>query len=146
MKCFFMIERAPRFRAILLCAALCIPAFSSCGEMREEVSDDSGVTAETRNPLSGDPTAIASGERLYITNCSTCHGLEGKGDGASGQTLPRLPQDLTTDDVMRISDGQIFLTLKNGRMRDGLMTMPPIRRLSHQQMWEIIAYIRTLKR
>lgn len=146
MKSFFMIKRAPSLRAILLCAALLIPAVSSCDEMREDISDDSGVTTETRNPLSDDPTAIASGERLYITNCSTCHGLEGKGDGASGQTLPRLPQDLTTDDVMRISDGQIFLTLKNGRMRDGLMTMPPIRRLSHQQMWQIVAYIRTLRR
>jgi len=146
MKCFFRIKRAPGFRAFLLCAALCLPAISSCGEKREDVSDDSGVTAETRNPLNGDRTAIASGERLYITNCSTCHGLEGKGDGASGQSLPRLPRDLTTDDVMRISDGQIFLTLKNGRIRDGLMTMPPIRRLSHQQMWQIIAYIRTLRR
>lgn len=119
----------------------------SCAQIDDEQLsvDNSGVTAETRNPFSDTDSAIAAGQPLFVTNCSTCHGPEGKGDGASGLALPKRPQDLTSDDVSNMSDGQIFLVLKNGKMRDGSMTMPPIRRLSNDQMWQIIAYARTLK-
>lgn len=119
----------------------------SCAQIDDEhfSVDNSGVTAETRNPFSDTDSAIAAGQPLFVTNCSTCHGPEGKGDGASGLALPKRPQDLTSDDVLNMSDGQIFLVLKNGKMRDGSMTMPPIRRLSNDQMWQIIAYARTLK-
>lgn len=119
----------------------------SCAQIDDEQLsvDNSGVTAETRNPFSDTDSAIAAGQPLFVTNCSTCHGPEGKGDGASGLALPKRPQDLTSDDVLNMSDGQIFLVLKNGKMRDGSMTMPPIRRLSNDQMWQIIAYARTLK-
>lgn len=119
----------------------------SCAQLNDEKLsvDNSGVTAETRNPLSDTDSAIAAGQPLFVTNCSTCHGPEGKGDGASGLALPKRPHDLTSDDVSNMSDGQIFLVLKNGKMRDGSMTMPPIRRLSNDQMWQIIAYARTLK-
>ncbi len=119
----------------------------SCAQIDDEQFsvDNSGVTAETRNPFSDTDSAIAAGQPLFVTNCSTCHGPEGKGDGASGLALPKRPQDLTSDDVSNMSDGQIFLVLKNGKMRDGSMTMPPIRRLSNDQMWQIIAYARTLK-
>lgn len=119
----------------------------SCAQIDDEhfSVDNSGVTAETRNPFSDTDSAIAAGQPLFVTNCSTCHGPEGKGDGASGLALPKRPQDLTSDDVSNMSDGQIFLVLKNGKMRDGSMTMPPIRRLSNDQMWQIIAYARTLK-
>lgn len=107
--------------------------------------DDSGVTAETRNPLTDTAAAIAAGQPLFVTNCSTCHGLEGRGDGISGMALPKRPQDLTSEAVAKMTDGQIFLVLKNGRMRDGSMTMPPVRRLSNDQMWQIIAFARTLQ-
>ncbi|QQS45030.1 MAG: cytochrome c [Acidobacteriota bacterium] len=126
----------------IFCLAVLLAA---CAERTANVLDDSGVTPETRNPLSAVDAAVSAGEPLFVTNCSNCHGPEGRGDGLSGMALPKKPRDLTSNEVAGMTDGQIFLVLKNGKMSDGIMTMPPIRRLSNEQMWQIIAYARTLR-
>ncbi len=127
----------------ILCLAVLLAA---CAERTANVPDDSGVTPETKNPLSDSDAAVSAGQPLFVTNCSNCHGPEGRGDGLSGMALPKKPRDLTSNEVTGMTDGQIFLILKNGKMSDGMMTMPPIRRLSNEQMWQIIAYARTLRR
>lgn len=133
-----------RLTLIIFCLAL-LPA--ACAERTDNVlsGDDSGVTSETKNPLSDIDAAVSAGQPLFVTNCSNCHGPEGRGDGLSGMALPKQPRDLTSHEVAGMTDGQIFLVLKNGKIRDGMMTMPPIRRLSNEQMWQIIAYARTLR-
>lgn len=39
---------------------------------------------------------VASGDFLYFTFCSTCHGAAGKGDGPTAPVLTRHPADLTS--------------------------------------------------
>jgi mono/diheme cytochrome c family protein len=39
---------------------------------------------------------IISGQQLYINLCATCHGIHGKGDGPTADSLKVKPIDLTT--------------------------------------------------
>lgn len=40
--------------------------------------------------------AAVSGKDLFYSNCASCHGVGGKGDGPLGQVLTIRPADLTT--------------------------------------------------
>jgi mono/diheme cytochrome c family protein len=38
---------------------------------------------------------VASGEKMYVTYCAACHGLDGKGGGPTAKALNTVPPDLT---------------------------------------------------
>ncbi len=102
------------------------------------------ITAEMRNPLPDPEAAAVDGRRLFLNNCAICHGHEGLGDGPSRSTLIAEPANLTISPVTGYPDGRIFLTIRLGKMVDGRMTMPPVNRMSDEDIWKTIAYVRTL--
>src|SRR5262245_61692396 len=86
-----------------------------------------------KNPLAGKPSAISAGRGLYSQTCQSCHGGEGRGDRAPA---------LSTGTFRRGSkDGEIFLNIRNGISGTA---MPPFRRLSSPQIWQLVSYIRSL--
>ncbi|MBL8207649.1 MAG: PQQ-dependent dehydrogenase, methanol/ethanol family [Blastocatellia bacterium] len=86
-----------------------------------------------KNPLAGNPAAIASGKRLYEQACQSCHGGEGRGDRA-----PALVGGTFKHGNL---DGEIFLNIRNGVPST---QMPPFRRLSTEQVWQLVSYLRSL--
>ena len=74
--------------------------------------------------------------------CFVCHGPKGKGDGMAGAGLTPKPTDLTSEAVQSQSDGAIFWKIAEGRspMASYKSSIPEKKR------WEIINYIRTLKK
>jgi PQQ-dependent dehydrogenase (methanol/ethanol family) len=86
-----------------------------------------------KNPLAGNPAAVTAGQRLYEQACQSCHGGEGRGDRA-----PAL-----TSGVFRHGglDGEIFLNIRNGIAST---QMPPFRRLTTEQVWQLVSYLRSL--
>jgi putative copper export protein len=52
--------------------------------------------------------AIVRGERLYQTDCASCHGANGQGNGPAAPTLPVHPADLTARGLLDYSDGDLF--------------------------------------
>lgn len=109
-----------------------------CGGEGERVDQDTAVTA-------GDPIA---GEALFQTTCFACHGADATG-------LPGQGKDLTTSEFTRgLSDAEFVDFVKGGRkITDPLNTtgadMPPYGgnpALSEQDLFDIVAYIRTLEK
>ena len=86
-----------------------------------------------RNPFSGNPSAIAAGQRTYEQTCSTCHGPGGQGD--------RGPALNTGSFARGSNDGDLFRTIREGISGT---QMPPFRALSDDQVWQVISYVRSL--
>ena len=81
-----------------------------------------------------------SGEELYKTNCSTCHGLTGEADTPAGQALKA--HSLKSQDVLGKSDAQLLAIAKKGKGQ-----MPPWGDvLTDDQLKNVIAYIHTLQK
>ena len=67
----------------------------------------------------------ANGKKLAETNCVSCHGASGKGDGPAAAALNPKPADWTSAKVQKESDGELFWKISNGRG-----PMPPWKHLS----------------
>lgn len=90
-----------------------------------------------KNPVKG----VGNAAKTVETNCVTCHGPKGKGDGVAAAALPPpKPADWTSARVQSETDGELFWKISNGRG-----AMPPWKSLPEKDRWEVINYIRTLK-
>jgi len=97
---------------------------------------------EKKNLYSPDESSIARGQKSYKIECLRCHGKEGKGDGVSAMKIKKTVADLTSDYVQNQTDGELFWKISEGRS-----PMPLAKRtLTGDQRWDVINYIRTLKK
>lgn len=97
---------------------------------------------------------VAAGKALYEANCSSCHGMQGKGDGPVGAALNPKPRDFskgefkfdTDKDGKTGTETDLENVIKNGAAAyGGSALMAPWAALSDQDIQNIIAYIHTLK-
>ena len=99
-------------------------------------------SARQASPVSPDSAAIKRGKALYLDHCSDCHGNKGRGDGSNAADLEVRPSDLSRSAVLEQTDGELFWKISEGRK-----PMPGYgRKLSEEQRWQLIHYIRTLAR
>ncbi len=95
----------------------------------------------------------AKGKVIFTTNCASCHGESGKGDGPVGAALNPHPRDFTkaefkfdaAKDGKPGSDAALTNVIKNGAgMYGGSPLMAPWGgTLSDADIQNVIAYIRT---
>ncbi len=92
------------------------------------------------------PADPRAGKALYQRWCVDCHGTDGRG-GRMASLLPVTPPDLTDQEHMQSqSDRQLFERIKYGSTTEqGAAAMPAFaEQLSDTQIWDIVAYLRTL--
>jgi mono/diheme cytochrome c family protein len=93
------------------------------------------------NPIAPTEASIAAGKTVYQTNCVTCHGVSGAGDGPDAAGLDPPPADLITH-VPLHSDGDLFSFIANGFPRTAMPAWKGT--LTDEQMWNVVNYLRTL--
>ena len=101
-----------------------------------------------KNPAAANPQSIAAGDAIFKKACGVCHGPLGKGDGAIVKALKpeaTRPSNLSDDKWDHGStDGEIFTVI-----RDGIGPKFEMKgqkgKLTDQEMWNLVNYIRSLK-
>lgn len=98
-------------------------------------------------PASGGSADAARGGPLYATNCSSCHGPKGEGDGPVGLALVPKPAKHSDGAYMNpIPNEQLFKTIKEGGAAVGKSPMmaPWGGVLTDAQIWDVVAFVRSL--
>lgn len=93
------------------------------------------------------PKTANRGQRLYLTDCASCHGANGHGSWRAWLFLLR-PGDLGDARLVDSrSDEYLFMVIKNGGATIGKPGMPAFGyHLTDEQIREIVYYVRTLPR
>lgn len=101
------------------------------------------------NPEADTLASLQRGEELYGQICSACHGITGQGNGSVagppfgtgpfGLVLPIGPGAMMPSSIPRYSDGYIYSIISQGRGR-----MPAYQRISVEDRWHIVNYLREL--
>lgn len=86
------------------------------------------------NPYRSQPAAIAAGRRIYQDHCQKCHGRNAEGT----EKHPSLRSDVVQQ---LASEGDLHWLLVNGYMKKG---MPSWSKLPDPQIWQLVAYLKSL--
>ena len=95
-----------------------------------------------KNPVATGAASTKAGLALYSKNCASCHGKTGLGDGVKARALKTFPGDFSKDAYQKQTDGEHFYKSKFGRDE-----MPKYEgKLSDDDIWNIVNYMRTFKK
>ena len=100
--------------------------------------------AETqkKNPVPVNDSSLAAGQKIYLKRCAECHGKTGNGDGPDAADLGIHPAKLSDPTIQGETDGALFWKITVGKK-----PMPNYAtRLSATDRWNVVNYLRTLRR
>lgn len=104
-----------------------------------------GVAAgDARNPVTGDPPALAAGRAAYTGSCALCHGAKGDGRGRFGPATYPPAADLLAEGTRSRSDAQLFWIIRNGLSFTAMPSFGDV--YDEADTWAIVAYLRELQR
>jgi mono/diheme cytochrome c family protein len=122
------------------CSALCF-SFMPDGKKPWKAPDKAAAAANPQKTSSAE--SISEGKALYAKHCQSCHGKTGMGDGSKASELKTEPGDFSKTAFQSQSDGAIFFKISEGRddMPSFKKKMPDTK-----DIWDVVNYIRTLKK
>jgi len=116
----------------------------ACGTSQtEEAFTPAPIPAEfagKTNPFGEE--AASAGAEVFKSNCESCHGPQGHGDGIAGQALDPKPKNLA-DLQSVVGDDYLFWRIHEGKPGTAMIGWNGI--LTDEQIWQTVAFIRTLK-
>jgi mono/diheme cytochrome c family protein/polyhydroxyalkanoate synthesis regulator phasin len=98
--------------------------------------------AGSKNPIPADEESLERGAALYTTNCASCHGDGGMGDGPAGSALNPVPAAVAHTSQM-MADDYLFWRLSEGGASFGT-SMPAWKVFDEQARWDMVNYMRAL--
>jgi mono/diheme cytochrome c family protein len=135
-------------RVLFILLIVSTMGLAACGTSTAPTNPDVTATLEPvpaeyagkTNPLGAD--AATAGATVFNTNCSACHGSQAHGDGPAGASLDPAPKNLV--ELSKVaSDDYLFWRISTGRSGSAMVAWKGI--LTDEQIWQVIAYIHTLK-
>lgn len=100
--------------------------------LSSKAQDDNQKKNAVKNPVEGQPEAIAEGQKLFVASCSGCHGTHAEGG--------RGPNLADGSIVRRTDDEHLFGAIHNGVPGANM----PAFNLPGTQIWQLLAYIHSL--
>ncbi len=89
-----------------------------------------------------DEATIKAGKEIWGSQCKSCHGVKGLGDGTKSETIDIFCGDFSSKEVQDLSDGALYWKTTEGRK-----PMPSFKeKLSDTERWQVVAYMRTFKK
>jgi mono/diheme cytochrome c family protein len=122
--------------ALLLSGGVILTSVSFAA-VPDPLSASDAKTLKSPTPYS--KTSIDKGKRLFLQNCTGCHGDDGKAElaviaEATNLTEPKGYKDGTTE-------GELFRNIRDGAGSQ----MPPFKdTLNEQQTWDLVNFVRSL--
>jgi len=95
------------------------------------------------SPVKADAGSIKEGKEVWTKHCSSCHGKTGLGDGSKAAQLKTEPGDFSIAAFQKQSNGALFYKISEGRND---MSSFKKKVDSEEDIWNVISYIRTLKK
>ncbi len=111
-------------------------------------ADQIAAAKAMKNPLPNSPANVAKGKELFQgkATCFTCHGENGDGNGPAGAALDPGPRNFQNGKFHAAkTDGELFWVVKNGSAGTGMISYAPSV-VTEQEAWEIITFVRSLKK
>jgi len=97
---------------------------------------------QRKNPIPSDTSSLAAGKKVYFQRCANCHGKTGNGDGPDAIDLGIHPAKFSDPRLRAEPDGALFWKITQGKK-----PMPSYEsRLSPNERWQVIHYLRSLAR
>ncbi len=128
-----ILGRPPRVRLGSL-AAIVIPA----GLFAWLLVVPAHPTTYASSPVGYTTKAIAAGAGLYASNCSDCHGADGRGDGPAAGSPATRPKDLP-EQIRDRSEGDLFWSIAHGIPGTAMPGFAP--RLTEVEIWNLIQFL-----
>ena len=98
--------------------------------------------AASRNPFPPDAESLRIGAQVYEDTCLACHGETGLGDGPAGMALDPPPGNLVIH-VPLHSDAELYGFVDEGIPGTAMAALGE--RLSDDEIWHVVNYIRTFE-
>lgn len=104
------------------------------------------IARAARSVPAGPPSdlpSVNSGQMTYGSDCSSCHGEDGRHPEPLGQSMFPPAPDLGSVAVQRWSDPELFWIIKHGVRYSG---MPGFGKIDpDDKIWDVVHYVRSLR-
>jgi mono/diheme cytochrome c family protein len=134
-----VVFRTVWFASAVAALSLSLVTFAAAAQPQHKHPD----AAKMKNPVAASPASIAAGKKLYDSQCASCHGATGKGDGKAGALLKPTPSDLTDADWKHgQTDGEVFTVIRDGSPQTSMRGYGS--RIPANDIWNLVNYVRNL--
>jgi mono/diheme cytochrome c family protein len=109
------------------------------------------VPADAKNPLTSSSETLATGKRLFLNYCASCHGAKADGRGVIAPNLAPMPRNLVAilswgekPFIDYMPDSRLFDSITNGV--PGTSMSPWIKVMTDTERWNLLLFLRDRSR